>query len=164
MTAPAPRERRLDGNLQHAGHLLGLGHQFAVMAALREEMFRVGFLKIAAADFSAGNLRGDSEDGDTVTMTVVEPVDQMEIPGAATARANGQASGEMRFRASGKRRRLLMSDVNPARVLAPANGIRDAVERVTCDAVHSLDSRSSESLQQQLGYVFLRHGSSFPRA
>ena len=89
---PAPRECGLHGNLQDPGHLLGLGHQFTVMAALREEMFGVGFLKIAAADFRAGNLRRDGEDGDPAAVTVVEAVDQMEIAGAATAGADRQAS------------------------------------------------------------------------
>ena len=39
----APRERGLHGNLQDPRHLLGLGNQLTVMAALREEMFRDGF-------------------------------------------------------------------------------------------------------------------------
>jgi hypothetical protein len=73
----APRERGLYGNLQNTGHLLGLGNQFTIMAALCEDMFRVGLLKISAADFIAGNLRGDGEDGNTATVTVIEPVDQM---------------------------------------------------------------------------------------
>ncbi len=131
------------------------------MAALGEEMLRVGFLKIAAADFSAWNLRSYGENRNTATVTVVEPVDQMQVTGTATAGADSQLSREMRFRASGKRRRLLMSHVNPARVLSPANCIRDAVERVACEAVNSLNSRPSESLQEQVGYFFLRHGPSF---
>ena len=58
------------------------------MAALREEMFRVGFLKIAAANFVAGNLRRNREDGDTVALAVVETIDQMQIAGTATSGAN----------------------------------------------------------------------------
>ena len=49
-----PRKCGLHRNLQNARHLLGLRNQFAVMAALREEMFRMGFLKISAADFLLG--------------------------------------------------------------------------------------------------------------
>jgi hypothetical protein len=48
---------RLHGDLDDTGHLLRLGNQFAVMAALREEMLGVGFLEIAAADFVTRNLR-----------------------------------------------------------------------------------------------------------
>jgi hypothetical protein len=85
----APRERRLHGDLQDAGHLLGLGDQFTVVAALREEVFRLGFLKISAADFTAGNLRGDGENWDAAAMGVVKPVDQMKVSGTAASGADG---------------------------------------------------------------------------
>src|SRR2546422_589007 len=116
------------------------------MAALRKELFGVGFLKIAAADFRAGNLRGDSEDGHTTAVTVVEAVDQVQITGATTAGADCQASAEMRVRARSKRRRLFMSHVNPLDIVPFAEGIRDAIERVARDAVDSLDASSSQSL------------------
>src|ERR1700676_18054 len=74
-----PRNRRLHGNLKDAGHLLGVGNQFAIVAALREKMSRVGLLKISASDFIAGNLRGNPKHWDTAAMTIVEPVDQMQI-------------------------------------------------------------------------------------
>ena len=63
---------------------------------LREEMLRVGFLKVAAADFMAGDLRRDSEDGHTAAVTVVEAVDQMQISGTATAGAYRQGSRQVR--------------------------------------------------------------------
>ena len=111
-----PRERGLDGDLQDTGHLLGLGHQLAVVAALGEEMLRLGLLEISAADLVAGNLRGDGEDRNTAAVTVVEPVDQMQVAGTAAAGADRQSSGEMRFRAGGKRGGFLMSHVNPSHV------------------------------------------------
>src|SRR2546430_432890 len=114
------------------------------MAALREELFGVGFLKIAAADFRAGNLRRDGEDGHTTAVTVVEAVDQMQITGATTAGADCQASGEMRVRARGKRRRLFMSHVNPLDIVLFADGIRDAIERVARDSVDSFDPSESQ--------------------
>ena len=104
-----------------AGHLPGLGNQFTVITALGEEMFRLGFLKISAADFMAWNLRRDGEDGDTAAMTVVESVDQMQVTGAATSGADSQSPCEMRFRASGKRCRLFMSHVNPSNLVLPAD-------------------------------------------
>src|SRR5437879_7068295 len=100
------------------------------MATLGEEMLRVGFLKVAAADFMAGDLRGDGEDRDTTAVTVVEAVDQMEIARATTAGADGQAAAEMRLRARGKRRRLFMAHGNPLEIVPFADGIRDAIERV----------------------------------
>jgi hypothetical protein len=71
----APGDCGLYGNLQDAGHLLGLRNQFAIMAALREEVFRVGLLKISAPNFIAWNLRGDRQDGNAASVTVVKPID-----------------------------------------------------------------------------------------
>src|SRR5258706_15174153 len=70
----------LHGNLEHARHLLRLRHQFAVMAALREEMFGISLLKISAANFPARNLGGNGDDGNAATLTVVEAINQMHIP------------------------------------------------------------------------------------
>src|SRR5208337_788479 len=60
----ASRERSLHRNLEYAGHLSRLRNQFAVMAALSKEIFRVSLLKIAAADFNAWNLCRDSQHRD----------------------------------------------------------------------------------------------------
>src|SRR6202035_3296568 len=107
------RDRGLDGNLQHAGHLLGLRNQFAVVAALREKMFCMGLLKISAPDFIAWNLRRNSENRNTAAMAVVEPIDQMQVAGTAATGAYRQPPCEMRFCSSSKRRRLFMPYVNP---------------------------------------------------
>src|SRR5467141_260528 len=104
----APRDRGLYRNLKHARHLLGLRNKFAVVAALREKMFWVGLLKISAPDFIAWNLRRDSQDGNATAVTVVEPVDQMQVPGTAAPSADRQPAREMSFRSSGKRCCLFM--------------------------------------------------------
>src|SRR5258708_29442263 len=85
----APRKCGLNGNLKDAGHLLGVGNELAIVAALREEMFRVGLLKISAPNLIAGNLRGDREHGNPAAVAVVQAVDQMQIARATTTRANG---------------------------------------------------------------------------
>src|ERR1700719_3075915 len=72
-----PRERGLHRNLQDPRHLFRLRNQLAIMAALREEMFWLGLLKISAPDFIAWNLRCDGQHRNTAAVTVVEPVDQM---------------------------------------------------------------------------------------
>src|SRR5258708_38588653 len=108
--------------------LLRLGNHFTVRAALREEMFWVGLLKIAAADFIAGNLGCNGQDSHTPAVTVVESIDQMQIAGPATSGADRQSSGEMGFCASGKRRRLFMPHVNPLQSRVPPNGVGDPVE------------------------------------
>src|ERR1700684_2837571 len=105
-------------------------NQFAIVAALREKMFRVGLLKISASNFTAGNLRGNSKYRHPAAMTIVEPVDQMQIARAATSRAHGYIPAKMRFRAGGKRRRLLVSHMDPLNLFVRANRVRDAVERI----------------------------------
>jgi hypothetical protein len=45
------------------------------VAALREEMFWFGLLKIPASDFIAGNLRRDGQDRNPAAVTVIEPID-----------------------------------------------------------------------------------------
>src|SRR3984957_8648762 len=103
-----PRDCGLYGNLKHAGHLLGLRNQFAVVAALREKMFWVGLLEISAPDFIAWNLRRNCENRNTAAMADVEPIDQMQITGTAAASTDRQTPCEMRFRSSSERRRLFM--------------------------------------------------------
>jgi hypothetical protein len=145
-----PRESRLDGDLQDPGHLLGLGHQLAIVAALREEVLRVGLLKVSAADLVAGDLRGDGEDRHPAAVAVVQAVDQVQIARTAAARADGQASGEMRFRARGEGRRLLVPHVNPPHALLPANRIGDSVQGVAGYAVDPLDSLGDQSIDEEI--------------
>ena len=59
----AARDGGLHGDFEYARHLIGLRDEFAVVAALRKQMLRIGLLKILAADFVAGDLRGDGENG-----------------------------------------------------------------------------------------------------
>jgi len=146
----APRERRLDGDLQDPGHVLGLGHQLAIVAALREEVLRAGLLEVSAADLVAGDLRGDGEDGHPAAVTVVEAVDQVQIAGTTAACADGQASGEMRVCARGEGRRLLVPHVNPPHTLLPANRIGDSVQGVAGYAVDPLDSLGDQSVDEEI--------------
>ena len=154
----APRERGLHGDLQDAGHLLGLGHQLAVVAALGEEMLRMGLLEVSAADLAAGNLRGDGEDRHTAAVAVVESVDQVQVAGTAAAGADRQSPGEMRLRARGKRGRLLVSHVDPSHVLVSADRVRDSVERVARHPIDPLDSPGDERVHEHVRDVLLRHG------
>src|ERR1700761_7594523 len=71
----ASRERSPHSDLEHTRHLLRLRDQLAVMAALREEMLRMGLLKISAAHFVAGDLSCNRKDGNAAAMTIVKAVD-----------------------------------------------------------------------------------------
>lgn len=67
-------ERSLHGDFEYAGHLLRLRDQFTVMAALCEQVLRMGLLKIATPDFRTGDLRGDGQDGYAAAVAIVQPV------------------------------------------------------------------------------------------
>jgi hypothetical protein len=86
------------------------------MTALREQMFRVGLLKIAAPDFLARNLRRNRKYGDPGAMTIVEAVNQMKIAGTTTAGTHGQLPGQLRLGAGRERRRFFMPDGNPLQI------------------------------------------------
>jgi hypothetical protein len=88
------------------------------VAALREEMFRMGFLKVCAAHFRAGDLRGNRNYGNTIAVAIVEAIDQVQIARTAAAGAHRQTSRQMRFRARGKSRDLLMPYMDPFNVLS----------------------------------------------
>src|SRR6266481_897681 len=147
----------LHGNLEHARHLLWLRHQFAVMAALREEMLGISLLKISAANFLARNLCGDGEDWNAAALTVVEAVNQMHVAGATTSGTYRQLAGEMSFGAGGERRCLLVSYTRPANVLSDANRICNAVERVARDPVDPLNTSFRQNVYQQFGYCCSHH-------
>src|ERR1700758_268803 len=92
----------LHGNLEHARHLLRLRYQFAVMTALREEMFGISLLKISAANLLARNLCSNGEDWHAAALTVVEAVNQMHVAGATTSGTYRQLASEMSFSPGGE--------------------------------------------------------------
>src|SRR6266852_4194940 len=147
----------LHGNLEHAWHLLRPRHQFAVMAALREEMFGISLLKISTANFPARNLCGDGEDWNAAALTVVEAINQVHIPRATASGTYCQLASEMGLGAGGERRCLLVSYTNPANVLSNANRICNSVERIAGDSIDPLDTGVRQNVNQQLGHCFSRH-------
>src|SRR5882724_6062447 len=76
---------RSHGDAKHAGYLFGLRDQFAVVAAVLEEVLGVRLLEVRAAELSARYLSRNREHGHTTAMTVVKAVDQVEVSGPATA-------------------------------------------------------------------------------
>jgi hypothetical protein len=142
----APRDCGLYGNFENSGHLVGLRHQFAIVAALREEMFRVGLLEVSAANFIARDLRRDGEDRNPAAVTVVESVNQVQISGTAAPGANRQPSGEMRIRARGEGRRFFMPQMNPIQLFGCSNRVGNAIERVAGDTVNPPDPRFRQNI------------------
>jgi hypothetical protein len=129
------------------------------MAALREKMFRMRFLKIAAADFLTWNLSGDGENGNAAAVAIVKPIDQMQVAGPTTSRADREVSGKVRFRARGKRRRLFVSDVGPSNLFLSTNRVGDSVQGVARNSVNPRHARLGKSFDQQVRYSFFCHQS-----
>ena len=117
----------------------------------------MSLLKISAADFAAGNLCGDGQDGNAAAMTVVKAIDQMQVARAAASGANRQLASEMGFGSGGERRRLFMSHLNPLMLLSNANRICNSVERVARNSIDPFHASISKNLYQQFGYCFSHH-------
>src|ERR1700757_4278450 len=152
----ALRDGSLHGNLEHAWHLLRLRYQFAIVAALREDVLGIGLLKISTANFSARNLCGDGEDWNAAALTVVEAVNQMHVAGATTSGTYCQLASEMGLGVGCERRCLLVSYPNPANVLSNANRICNSVERIAGDSIDPFHASINKNVNQQLRYR-LRH-------
>jgi hypothetical protein len=112
----------------------------------------MGLLKISTPDFGARNLRRDGQNGDAAALAIVKAVDQMHISGPAASGAYSQFASEMRLCARRERRCLLIARANPSDLVAGANRIRDAIERIAWDAVNSLDARSQQDVYQQVSH------------
>src|ERR1700677_2497072 len=82
------RNRCLDGDLKRPRHLAWLRHQFAIMTAIQEQSLRMGFLKITAPDLIARYMRGNGQNRNAATMTVIQAIYQVQITWATTAGAH----------------------------------------------------------------------------
>jgi hypothetical protein len=122
------------------------------MAALPEDVFRMSLLEVSTTDFNAWNLRRDGENRHTTALAIVKAIDQVQVSGTAASGAYSQFAGQMRFRARRERPCLLITHADPLDILAGANRIRDAIERVAGDAVNSLNARSHENVDQQVSH------------
>ena len=93
-------------------------------------------------------------------MAVEETVDEMQIAGPAAAGADREIAGEMGFAGGGKRRDLLVPDVDPFDLALLAQRVGQPIETVADDAVNALDSRREKNLGELIRYPLCR--GSFP--
>jgi len=122
------------------------------MAALAKKRIGVGFLEVAAADFAAGNLRGNGQNRNAAAVGIVESVDQVRIPRPAASGAHSEFPGEVRLRARGKSGRFFMTDVNPLHRTASSDNVGNAVERIPRYTIDALHPRMGQSVYQQFAY------------
>ena len=93
----AQPDRRADRVLQHVGKLGRVGHQFAIVAALAEQVLRMGFLEIPAADLRRRNLRGDGQHRHAAAVGIEQTVDQMQVARPARTGAGREFARDVRL-------------------------------------------------------------------
>jgi hypothetical protein len=110
-------------------HLRG-ADQFAVDAALTEQVLGMRFLEVLRPDLAARDVRRDREHRHPAALGVEQSVDQVQVAGAAAARAHRELTGQRCVGGRGERRRLLVPDVLPGDVTRAPDGIGETVEAV----------------------------------
>ena len=114
-------------------------------------------MKIRAPDFLTGNMCCDCKHWEATAVAFVEPIDQMCISWPAAPCAYAKLSSQMGFRPGSKRRYFFMANAYPLNLTCfCANGIRNPIQRVTHDAINSLNSVRYKRVDQNI-CNFLRH-------
>ncbi len=120
------------------------------MAAFPEQILRMRLLKIAAADFGGRNLRGNRQHRRAAAMRVEQPVDEMQVAGAARSRTHCQFARDLRFAGGGESCDLLMANVNPVDGLSFAQRVGEAVEAIAYDAEDALDAGLGQRFRDEV--------------
>src|ERR1700722_287609 len=118
------------------------------MAAVLEELFGIGLLKIPCTYLCTGNMGGDGQHRRITAMGIIEAIYQMHVAGTATADANRQPSGELSFGAGGKGRGLLMPVVVPAQRPRFPYLVGDRIRRIAYNAMDLCDPRGGKGLNK----------------
>lgn len=142
-----------DSILQQIGHLARVRDQLAIHAAFAEQVLRMGLLEISPTDLRRRNLRGDGEHGRAAALGIVEAIDEVKIARTAGAGADSETAGDLGFSSSRESCDFLMADMNPFDVAGLAQRLGQPVEAVADDTVNALDSRLTQSFDDQIGDV-----------
>ncbi len=153
----AAREGGLHGDLEQARHLLRLGDELAEWLHSRNRPLRVGLLEVSTPELLAGDLGGDRQHRHATAVTVVQPVDEVQVARAAAACAHPEPPGQVRLGAGGERGGLLVPHRDPLDVVARPDRVRDPVEGVAGQAVDPGDARRDERVDEQLRNGSCRH-------
>jgi hypothetical protein len=137
-------------------------NEFTIVTALSKQMLRVRLLKIIAADFVTGDLRGKGEHRNTASVTVIKAVDQVQVAWAATSGAHGQLAREMGLCTRGEGGGFFVSHVNPSNLGLRSNRVGDSIQRVARESINALNASTRESLNQQFRNVHSHRAAPFP--
>ncbi len=115
-------------------HLRG-ADEFAVDTAFAEQILRVGLLEVLRTDLRARDVRRYRQHRHAAALCVEKAVDQVQIARTATAGANRQPARQGGVGGGSERRGLLVTHVLPIDFAGAANGVGEAVEAVSRQAV-----------------------------
>jgi len=134
------------------------------VAALLERQSGVGFLEVAGSDLGARDLGGQRQHRRHAAMRVVQAVDQVQVAGAAAARAGHEPVGQLCLRPSCERADLLMPHMYPIDAVVAADGVHHGVEAVPYNPVHAPHPGGEQDLDELVGDGPLCHGDLHGRA
>jgi hypothetical protein len=140
-----------NGLLQDARHMLGIRDELDIVRAFAEQLLRMRFLEVGAADFGARDVRGDRQDRNAAALAVIQAVDEVEVAGAAAPRADGDLARQVSFRAGCEGRRLFMAHMDPVDRLLPAQRIGEAVQGVAGHAIDAPHAGEAQGFGHQIG-------------
>ena len=146
----AARERVAHRDLQHPWELLTHAHKLAVHAALAEQFLRMGLLEVAAADLLSRDVSGDREHRYPGAVGLEQSVDQVQVPGTAASRADGELLGHRRFAGGRERSALLVANVLPDELAVAPECLGEPVDRVAGQPVHAADAGRLQHLHDHI--------------
>src|SRR5580658_4475663 len=123
------------------------------MAAFFEQTLRMSLLKIFRSDLFARYVGGDCEHRNPVAMTVEKAVNEVEIPGPATACADREVAGELGIRPGGKRGDLLVTHGHPFDFAVLAQRISYAVQGVSDQPVYTGYAGGAQDFNKSIGHA-----------
>ncbi|RML84546.1 hypothetical protein ALQ89_06473 [Pseudomonas amygdali pv. tabaci] len=144
-------DRRAHGTFQHTGELLGVADQFDEVAALLEQLLRVGFLKVIQADFRGRNVRSNRQHRHAVAMAVVQAIDQVQVARSAAACTDRQLAAGCRLGTGGEGCDFFMTGVHPANRIGAFQAVGQAVEAVTGHPPDVGNTCRCEGLRKMVG-------------
>src|SRR5699024_243902 len=105
---------------------------------LPEDVLRVRLLEVPRADLLRRDVGCQGEHRHARALGVVQPVDQVQVPRTAGARAHRESAGHRGLGGRGERRGLLVARDHPVHCPGLADRVGDPVERIAGHAVDAL--------------------------
>src|SRR3984893_18351125 len=122
------------------------------MAALLEQILRMGFLEISRPHLSRRDLRRNRKHRNARAVAVEQAVDEVQIAGPAAAGTNGELTRQMRLGTSREGRDFLMADVDPLDLALSPQRVSEAVEAIADNAIDPLDASRSQGPHELISY------------